>query len=455
MRSVLTTIRRFRSPVLALVSACCLTDGAVAPGPGAASGARGEEGTGGQASSTPSSVLTLEEAVSRALSGSPGLAAARLEVRAAEARQAQAAVRPNPELEFELENIGDTEEASGLEAAESTLVVSQVLELGRKRPRRARVAGLELRLATWDLEAERLDTVAATERAFLQVLVAQERLELLSEAHELGRRLVDTVVERVRAGKASPLERTKAGVEMARRDAELSRTRRELAGARAALAAVWGMDEPDFERVQGDLHSLDAMPSLAQLREALPGAPETARLQDEAELRRAELASAEADSVPDLEVSAGVRRDEGADEHTFLIAVSVPLPFFDRNRNGVAAARASVARAQEEGRGALASAKSTLTVQFEALAAAREEVETLSERVLPGAREAYEATREGYEQGKYAYLDIIDAQQTLIDVRADILDALAAYHEARLDVRRLTGAVNADGKRQEDDTDDR
>ena len=50
------------------------------------------------------------------------------------------------------------------------------------------------------------------------------------------------------------------------------------------------------------------------------------------------------------------------------------------------------------------------------------------------------ATR-GFEMGKFAFLDVLDAQRTLIDARALYLDALAAATDARAQVERIYGDV--------------
>ncbi|MBC8427083.1 MAG: TolC family protein, partial [Deltaproteobacteria bacterium] len=45
----------------------------------------------------------------------------------------------------------------------------------------------------------------------------------------------------------------------------------------------------------------------------------------------------------------------------------------------------------------------------------------------------------GYRQGKFRYLDVLDAQRTLFDAQAKYIEALANYHEASVEVERLIG----------------
>jgi cobalt-zinc-cadmium efflux system outer membrane protein len=58
---------------------------------------------------------------------------------------------------------------------------------------------------------------------------------------------------------------------------------------------------------------------------------------------------------------------------------------------------------------------------------------------LPAARSAYEAADEGYRQGKFGYLDILDAQRTLFEAKVRYVSSLTAYHQRRAAIERLIG----------------
>jgi cobalt-zinc-cadmium efflux system outer membrane protein len=63
----------------------------------------------------------------------------------------------------------------------------------------------------------------------------------------------------------------------------------------------------------------------------------------------------------------------------------------------------------------------------------------LQQDVLPATHETFQATQEGYRQGKFGFLDVLDAQRTLFETRGQFLEALTAYHQAVADIERLIG----------------
>jgi len=93
--------------------------------------------------SEPNDELTLRQALAAALVNNPQLIAFAWENRAREADALQAGLGPNPELELEIENFGGSGEVAGFQGAETTLALSQLVELGDKRRKRLAVAELQ------------------------------------------------------------------------------------------------------------------------------------------------------------------------------------------------------------------------------------------------------------------------------------------------------------------------
>jgi outer membrane protein, heavy metal efflux system len=277
-------------------------------------------------------------------------------------------------------------------------------------------------------------------------LAQQQRLVLAGQAVDLAKRVVDTVGERVKAGSSSRAELTKAEIARAAAEIERERTSRALAAARWRLAANWGGTQPRFERADGNLASVHAVPDLEDLRRRLSQNPDLARWSAEISQRQAIIALERSRAVPDLMVGAGYRRLSGPDADALVAELSIPLPVFNRNQGAVLEARRRVAQAREEQRAAEVHLAMELSITHEVLTAAYLQVERLETAILPGAVEAFDTLRSGYLEGRFSYLDVLDAQRTLVAARDQHVRALAEYHQAVATVERLIGdSLNPDG----------
>jgi outer membrane protein TolC len=77
-----------------------------------------------------------------------------------------------------LDNAFATEDFRGLNSAETTLQLSQLIELGGKREARIAAGTAELEAARWERAAVRLDLLSETAIAFFEVLSAQRRIDV-------------------------------------------------------------------------------------------------------------------------------------------------------------------------------------------------------------------------------------------------------------------------------------
>jgi cobalt-zinc-cadmium efflux system outer membrane protein len=387
-----------------------------------------------------SNTLSLQDAIELALEKNPELSVFSIEIKASEAREFQEGLGPNPELDFSVEQIGGTGELNGFDAAEYSLGLSQTFELGGKRLKRKKVAFHEKTLADWDYQSKRLDIVADTTKAFAEVLGAQERLALVGESYELAGKVLKVVVELVDVGKVSPLEKTRAEVELSTIGIELEKAKRELAAARKRLASMWGSEAPAFEKAAGDISIMPGIPGFESSLAGISNNPDAARWDTEIELQRSIEAREKSIGVSDLTVSGGMLRASETDSTTYAIGLSMPLPLYNRNQGSALAARHTVDKTLAEKQSFYIQIESELNSIHQSLSAAHSEANTLKNDVMPAALKAFNATEEGYRYGKFDFLDVLDAQRTLVEVRLQYVDALLSYHSLLADFNRLCGS---------------
>jgi outer membrane protein, heavy metal efflux system len=391
------------------------------------------------AQETPPVQITLAQALKQAEEQNPALRAARLELRAAENRRAQAALRQNPGFSVEAENFAGRDDLHGFDGTEYTAQLEQSIELGGKRARRVGVAEAARKLTEFNVAAKSLDVRAETSRRFVALQGAQERIRLSKESTELAEAFLSAVAARVLSGKVSPMDEDKARILLTQQRTAMEAARRELQAARMRLSAMWGCPKPDFETAQGDMQTIGELPELPALMSRMTANPDLARWAVERDQRSAVLTQEKAARLPDVTLAAGVRWFAETESEAFVAGLSIPLPLLNRNQGGVGEAAALLEKVEQERLAAEADAVTALTGSYEALAAARNRMRALNEEVIPRSKAVLDAVQKGYTEGKFTYLDVLDARRTFFEARGECVEALVAGHEARAEVERLVG----------------
>ena len=67
------------------------------------------------------------------------------------------------------------------------------------------------------------------------------------------------------------------------------------------------------------------------------------------------------------------------------------------------------------------------------------EIQSLEQEVLPGAKSAYDAASIGFENGKFNFLEVLDAQRTYFSAKSQYLKAIAEAFRAGAEMERLLG----------------
>lgn len=386
-----------------------------------------------------SKTLTLRQAIKWALERHPAMKAASIEIEARHGEEAQSAVKPNPELFVEVENFGGSRDKSGFDATETTLGLAQTIELGDKRLRRLQAAHLDASLAVWDYEAARVQLASKVARAFIDVVTAQERIDVLREFVAIAGKTQSAVDARVKGGKASPIELDRAVVAKARAGASLKGEEARLNAAKRRLSIFWRAEGINFNRAVGRLGVGRNAPPLVRLRSLLDDNPELARWSDEVGRRVAQLDVEIGKSIPDVKIGAGLRHFNEDDSVAAVASLSIPLPVFDRNDGNIAAAERRIVKAEHQREAVRTELAGALAEAVGELQIATAQLRAFETDVLPPAQQAFERTKIGYDEGKFDILNVLDAQRSVFEVRLDLLTARADYEKARVKVEAMIG----------------
>ena len=352
---------------------------------------------------------------------------------AAEARVRQARVRPNPELGLEAENAFGSGPFSGYDNAETTLSLSQDLELWGRRGARVEVAraeagtaGLRRNLATVEAAARLALVYAEAEAAQRRFLLAQEALSVTIADTRAALILVEE-------GREPLLRGIQGESEAAAARATLDEAEAERDAAFARLTAVAMLPTPVTSI---DTSLIDRVPATAGVT---PGETPQVRV---AEAERAAAESRiEVERIrarPDVRASVGVRRYEAEDATALTFGLSMPLPLFDRNRGNIEAAQADFRAAEARLMGARQEAEADRNAAEARLRASVSRV-TATDAGVTAAEEAYRLSRIGFEAGRISQLELRSSRAALIAARNAAVDARLARVRAEIDLARLQG----------------
>ncbi|MEJ1963746.1 MAG: TolC family protein [Gammaproteobacteria bacterium] len=377
------------------------------------------------------------ELLRQAEAKAPRLRVLDAEVEAAEGRARQAGAWANPTLGVEVEDLAGSEPYRGSQRAQTTVSLSEPLELFGQRGARKAAGQAGVRAADADRFAERLDFACELAVTYAESEAAQARVGVLADDLARARDDVRSVRALVSAGREADLRAVQADAAAATAQAELDASRAELIDALARLSSLAG-SERGFTRVT---------PSLLQTSRAVASAmidpldsPAVRAAGARRELAEKRLIVERKRAIPLPALSVGTRKYNAEDANAWVFGVSLPLPLFDRNRGDIAAARAEVAAAQ---------ARESAT-RLETQAAARgaaahlqaaESRQVAADQAEAAAGEAYRLARVGYEAGRTPLVELLASRRLLSESLSRALDARVARVSAQATLSRLSGRL--------------
>ncbi|MAP94551.1 MAG: transporter [Ponticaulis sp.] len=382
--------------------------------------------------------LTLTDVIAQVRTLSPAALAAKLEARALNAEAEQAGRKLNPIISLEVENFGGQGATQAFDQAETSLMLEQTFRLGDKRRLGQRAARARAALQSAECLVMLREIELEAGLLFAELAGTIELRDLAAENAELTSQLADTVKRRLDAGAAAPPELSRAKTDAALARAELANAEEQVIARRYELAALWGDSDPRFANPQNlTLAEAPETPSSEHPRLIAANA-ELSRRQAESDLSKTA-------ALPNVTISAGIRRFEDTGDSALIAGVSVPLPVFDKGQDQ---ARASQFRSDAAQLSHSATEQQLLSEQRSAIAslkAAESQLSILRDEALPEAESAYDAALRGYEIGRFDLTSTLNARSALNNVRLSVIQAELTRNSYDLKLRSLVSAAPFDG----------
>jgi cobalt-zinc-cadmium efflux system outer membrane protein len=385
--------------------------------------------------------LSLVDLESMALAGNPALHRAAALVAAARGNWLQVGLKPNPSVGYQGQQVG-----SGGLAEQQGVGFSQDIITGGKLRLNRSVAAADIEIARQEFQQLRLRVLTDVRVAYYQVLIADRQVQLSQQLISVAQQASKAASSLFNAKEVGRIDLLQAKLENDQAELTLQNARNRRQAAWQALAAVIGNPGLVPQQVLGDPDSdvgeITYDDALARL---VSQSPEMSAAAAQLDRARAALARAQAQPFPNLNVQGLVNiidngiggRPDGA------VAVSAPLPLFNRNQGAIIQAQREVAAAQQAISQVQLDLQQRLAPVFEGYANARQQVSRYRQSILPIAQETLGLAHQTYMAGETNFNDLLSAQRTYTNVNRDYLDAVLRLRtaEAQIDGLLLTGSL--------------
>ncbi|NOX66340.1 MAG: TolC family protein [Chlorobi bacterium] len=381
--------------------------------------------------------LTIETAVSKALENNPTLKVLIKEISALEAVKIQSGLMPNPELSVDAENLFGKGDFVGFNGSEITAQVSQSIMLAGKISKLEKVAEMNVSLAEWDYEANRLIIITNVRKAFNQALVVQQLIKKNKELIKLSEDLLENINMRVKAGKISLAEVSRTKIIINSLQIALTKLQYEYEAAIMELKTLIYDPTFSFTELKGSFKYYFELPPYDTLLVQLESNPNLKRYESEYAKQKAVLSYEESKATPDLTLSAGYKRLNEISANTFVLGASIPLPLFNRNQGSIQEAEIRYDQKKVE----FESTRNRLTLRlnllYNRLNTLLKTANQLKTESIPETEKAFKIIKEGNLVGRFAILDVLDTQRTLFELQNQYLIVIGEIQSVKAELEGL------------------
>ena len=401
-------------------------------------------------------VLRLEDLEQMALKSNPTMAQAEAVIRAAEGKRVQSGLWPNPIVgysgnEFALRAFGEKSEHLGF--------VEQTIPLGGKLKKSQAIFAQEKLQSEQSVVAQRQRIINGVRMLFYRALGAQQLVAVRTELAKLSRDAVKVTGELLNVGQADRPDVAQIRIEAERAELDLMMAENEREQVWSELAAVVGNPALKPTTLAGQLEKdLPVLNQEALLNQLLTNSPEVKRAQTGVERARAVISRAKAEVTPDLYLRGGfgynrellereipsIRKRTGLEAQ---VEVGLRIPIFNRNQGGIASATAELDVAEREVQRVELLLRTRFASAFRNYLNASRVASQYEKQIVPQAQGAYDMYLKNFRGMAAAYPQVLIAQRTLFQVRADYVAALVNtwQHAALLQGYLLSGPLDASG----------
>ncbi len=395
--------------------------------------------------------LTFEQVVQEAIQNNLDLAAERLNVSVAEAREITARLRPNPVLTVS----GQTLDVLGANYSPDTPLGPNQLnihtdfpfERGHKRDERIAVAKEDKRVAELGVRELMRQVVANVQTAFVDIQRAKENVKLAQENLQSLTNVVAINESRLKAGDLAQVELDRSRVAAMQYRTAVVQAQLELDQAKTQLQQVMGRKQKsaDFD-VSGELRKDALVDSQEELvRRALARRPDYLLGQESQARSRADLKLQMANGKVDYTIGTEYthQRAWGISGSSLGVYFSMPLAVYNRNQGEIARAEREIRLNGARTLALETNIQADVMKAYRQYAVNRQLLTSIESEMIAKAKSVRDTTEYSYKRGEASLVEYLDAQRAFNDTMVAFNDARANYARSLYLMDTVTGQTVA------------
>ena len=378
-------------------------------------------------------VDSVEYFESQAIANHPRIQSLLHEIEALRAESYQQSLRPNPKLTVFGDEIFNEDKAGlwGASVTQTNVPESQLQT-------RAWVKRVEAERVFAQIEIVKQRIVTDVRGAFYEVLIAQRQRELADQLTTSYLAAIKKLERLASAGEATRADVLQLEVQYQQASSRLGNATALYYSAWRRLAAVVGDETMTDQEVEGSLDVIsDPLDFNATLAELVQFSPEIEVANSNIRQAKAILQREIERAKPVTQTQWTVGRDSTTDDFYTGVQYSVPLQKHDRNQGNIAAAQSRLAASYQQAQLLPRQLANRLAREFQSYDAASSRAQIYLTEILPKSRQAVTMVSAAFESGEADFLQLLTAQQTLINATSDYLAALRTVWSSRQQIEGL------------------
>ena len=373
-------------------------------------------------------LFTLDDAQHLAAESNPTLRQAEAEIRAAKARTQQAGLYPNPTIGY----TGDEIRGGSINGGKQGFFVEQSIVTAGKLGKSRAVLEKESRLAELEAEEQKLRVQNAVKTAFYRVLAAQELLDLRRDLSQIAIAYTQSQENLIQTGQVDESELLETQIDTQRFHLAAFAQESTLREEWRQLAAIIGQPDLPQAAVAGDLEHNWPDINEDQVLETIATQSPATKIADAASSRAtAEIIRAKSQAIPDLQLRGGLEYNNeslATIPQTIgwegIAELAVQIPIFNRNQGNVAAATATLERAQLEKLRVALMLRQRAASTLDQYSTSKVMATQYRDEMLPRAKKAYTLMSQKYGLMLASYPRVIQSQRKLFELELDYVRLL-------------------------------